>query len=50
MSRFTLNPDQWYAMELFGPEFGAEVRHCLPVLVHALTPAGGGKRCFERAF
>lgn len=37
-------------MELFGPEFGAEVRHCSPVLVHALTPAGGGKRCFELAF
>jgi len=50
MIRFTLHPDHWYAMELFGPEFGAEVRHCSPILVHSLRPGGGGKRCFELAF
>lgn len=50
MSRFTLNPDQWYVMELFGPGFGAEVRHCSPILIHTLTPAGGSRRCFELAF
>ena len=50
MRRFTLNADQWYAMELLGPEFGAEVRHCSPIKVYSLRPAGDGKRCFELAF
>lgn len=50
MSRFTLEPRKWYAMELLGPEFGENVRHCSPIEVHSLKPAGGGKRCLDLTF
>lgn len=50
MSRFTLKPRNWYAMELFGPEFGENVRFCSPIQVYSLAPAGNGKGCFELSF
>jgi|GEM_PF-1350124 hypothetical protein len=50
MSRFTLEPRKWYAMEILGPEFGENVRHCSPIEVHSLKPAGGGKRCLDLTF
>lgn len=50
MSRFTLEPGQWYAMELISPEFGAEVRHYSPIQVNAFEPAGQGSRRFNLSF
>lgn len=50
MSRFTLEPGQWYAMELISPEFGAEVRHYSPIRVDAFEPAGQGSRRFNLSF
>lgn len=50
MTRFTLEPRNWYAMELLGPEFGENVRHCSPIQVYSLTPAGDGKGWFELSF
>ena len=47
MSRFTLQPLNWYAMELLGPEFGSEVRHCSPIRVDAVELAGNGSRRFD---
>jgi hypothetical protein len=37
-------------MELLSPEFGPDIRHCSPIEVYSVTPAGGGKRCFDMAF
>jgi hypothetical protein len=50
MSRFTLEPGNWYAMEVISPEFRSDIRHCSPIAVHSLSPAGGGKRCFDLEF
>ncbi|MBQ0748132.1 MAG: hypothetical protein KBT82_13305 [Marinobacter sp.] len=50
MTRFTLNNRRWYAMELFSPEFGEQVRCCSPIMVYELTPMGGGGRRFELSF
>ena len=48
--RFTLERDNWYAMEIISPEFGVDVRAYSPVQVCGVTPYGGGKRCFELEF
>ena len=50
MRRFTLELREWYAMELISPEFGSEIRHCSPIKIQALTPAGGGQRRFDLEF
>lgn len=50
MKRFTLEPRQWYAMELISSEFGPNIRRCSPIEVYSLTPAGGGKRRLELSF
>ena len=48
--RFSLLPGRYYAMELFSPEFGEQVRHASPIRVYELTAAGGGDRRFELSF
>jgi hypothetical protein len=48
--RFTLERDNWYAMEIISPEFGADVRAYSPVKVYGVSPYGGGKRRFELEF
>lgn len=50
MSRFTLRPDSWYAMALFGPEFGTEIRHYSPVKATSVSAQGKGSRCFDLSF
>jgi len=50
MSRFTLEPRNWYAMELFSREFGPEIRRCSPIRVDALALASSGSRRFDLSF
>jgi ADP-ribosyl-[dinitrogen reductase] hydrolase len=50
MSRFTLEPRNWYAMELISPEFEQEVRRCSPIRVDAVELAGNGSRRFDLSF
>ena len=50
MSRFTLEPLNWYAMELLSPDFGSEVRRCSPIRVDALAIATSGSRRFDLSF
>ena len=49
-NRFTLCTDRWYAVEFIGDEFDDGLRSFSPILVHAVSPAGGGKRLMELAF
>ena len=50
MSRFTLEPRKWYAMELLDSEFGSEIRRCSPIRVDALELEGNGSRLFHLSF
>ena len=50
MSRFTLEPGNWYAMELMSPEFGADVRRYSPIRVDKVALAGNGSRRFDLSF
>jgi hypothetical protein len=50
MSRFTLDPREWYAMELLSSEFGTEVRRYSPIRVDGLAPKGSGSRRFDLSF
>jgi hypothetical protein len=48
--RFSLQPEKFYAMELFSPEFGEQVRTYSPIKVYSIAPAGGGSRRFDLSF
>lgn len=48
MERFSLEPNCWYAAELFSEEFGSAVRSYSPIRIDRVTPKGGRK--FELAF
>jgi hypothetical protein len=50
MTRFSLERGKWYAMELFDPQFGAEIRRCSPVRVDRLELKGSGSRRFDLSF
>ena len=49
-SRFSICVNRWYAVEFIGEEFDDGLRSFSPILVHAVSPAGGGKRLMELAF
>lgn len=48
MERFALQKNRWYAAEIIGEEFGAEIRSYSPIRVDEITPKGG--RRFELQF
>lgn len=48
MDRFALKKNRWYAAEIIGEEFGAEIRSYSPIRVEGITPVGGRK--FELQF
>lgn len=48
MARFTLEPRKWYAAEIFGEEFGGDIRVFSPIRVDGVKPKGGRK--FTLAF
>ena len=48
MERFALEKHRWYAAEIIGEEFGAEIRSYSPIRVDGITPKGG--REFELQF
>ena len=48
MYRFELQKDHWYAVEIIGEEFGAEIRSYSPIRVDEITPKGS--RNFELQF
>lgn len=48
--RFALCVNRWYAVEFIGDEFDDGLRSFSPILVHAVSAAGGGKRLMELAF
>lgn len=50
MSRFTLEPGKWYAMELISPEFGSDVRRYSPIRVDKVALVGNGARRFDLSF
>lgn len=48
MDRFALQKHRWYAAEIIGEEFGADIRSYSPIRVDGLTPKGS--RTFEMDF
>lgn len=48
MERFTLQKHRWYAAEIIGEEFGAEIRSFSPIRVEDIAPKGDRK--FELHF
>jgi hypothetical protein len=48
MNRFVLQRNRWYAVEIIGAEFGAEIRSYSPIRVDDITPKGN--RRFELQF
>ncbi|WP_336365469.1 hypothetical protein [Marinobacter sp. C2H3] len=48
MDRFALKKSRWYAAEIIGEEFGAEIRSYSPIRVDEITPRGN--RRFEVQF
>jgi hypothetical protein len=51
-TRFTLVPEQWYAAEFIGDEFGSnqEYRSYSPIRIHSVTPLKSGGRRLKVAF
>ncbi|UZD64623.1 hypothetical protein [Marinobacter sp. AN1] len=50
MMRFSLQPENFYAMELLSSEFGKQVRTYSPIKVYSVAPAGDGSRRFDLSF
>jgi hypothetical protein len=48
MARFTLEARKWYAAEIFGEEFGENIRSYSPIRIDQITPKGD--RRFSIAF
>jgi hypothetical protein len=48
MNKFVLQKNRWYAAEIIGEEFGAEIRSYSPIRVDNLKPKGNRK--FELQF
>lgn len=49
-SRFTLEPDRWYAGEFIWAEGNTDSRHHSPIKVETLKPRKDGTRSFDLAF
>ena len=50
MERFTLRVGQWYAAELIGDEFHAQLRSYSPIKVRSIRQLKSGNRMFELGF
>lgn len=51
MDRFTLEKNRWYAAEIIGNEFGADIKSYSPIRVEDISPKGARtfKLCFYHA-